>query len=97
MTDQLAGIKKNRTSKLYLILSMVVFIFWLLSRVINVYHFAFVGAIFEILWFPVILLMLILPVLTLISWRNEKFNLCSLHLFALIIIAITTIMIFLFK
>ncbi len=95
MTDQLTANKKNGRSKLYFLLSMIVFFFWLLSRLINVYHFALVGAIFEILWLPVILLTFILPVLTLISWSKEKFNLRSLHIITLTIIAITTLLIIL--
>lgn len=96
MEDQLTATKKNGTSKLYFLLSMIVFIFWLLSRLINVYHFTLVGVVFEILWLPVILLTFALPVLSLISWSKEKFNFQSLHLFTLIIIAITALMIILF-
>lgn len=94
MTDQQTAIKNNKSSKLYFLLSLIVFIFWLLSRVINVYQFALVGAIFEILWLPVILLTFVLPVLSLISWSKEKFILRSLHLLTLFIIVITLLMIF---
>jgi hypothetical protein len=82
----------TKTSLVFSVLSIIVFTFWFLSRIINVYHFPFVGAIFELLWLPVIALTLILPILALIEWRKEKFNFRSFNLYSIIILILTIFM-----
>jgi len=63
-------IKKKKTNmaigKVVMGLTIFVLLFVGLSRLLNIYQFAFVGAIFEILWLPVILLLFILPILSII-------------------------------
>ena len=46
-----------------LYLSILVSIFWICSRFVNVYRFALVGAIFEILWLPMIVMLFFLPLI----------------------------------
>ena len=64
------AIKKKKTNmaigKVVMGLTIFVLLFVGLSRLLNIYQFAFVGAIFEILWLPVILLLFILPILSII-------------------------------
>jgi len=86
MANQSPIFIKTKTSLVFLVLSIIVFTFWFLSRIINVYYFPFVGAIFELLWLPVIALTLLLPILSLIQWRKEKFNFRSFNLYSIIII-----------
>lgn len=95
MTDQMASFIQIRTGKIFLLLSILVLLFWLLSKIINVYHFAFVGAIFEILWFPVIILTFAIPVVALVFWNKEKFSFRSANLYSLLI-AIVAILVMLF-
>ena len=80
---------RRKTSVTMLLLGVLVFIFWLTSRIINVYHFPFVGAIFELLWLPLIALTLVLPVLSFLSWRKEHFSVRSLNLYALLVVILT--------
>ncbi len=75
-----------------LLLSLLIFCFWLMSRKINVYQFPLVGAIFELLWLPVIALTLAVPVLSFLSWRKEYFDMRSLNLYALIVVVLTIVM-----
>lgn len=92
MPDQFTPFKNTRTSKIILLLSIGVFMFWLLSRAINVYDFPVAGAIFEILWLPLIALILALPIFSLIYWIQERFNLRSFYLYALLIAIITILL-----
>jgi len=66
-------------------LTIFVLLFVGLSRLLNIYQFAFVGAIFEILWLPVILLLFILPILSIIYWVQDKFNPKSIYLYSMIL------------
>ena len=84
----------THTSKLPVIvflLSILTAVFWSMGQLINVYHFAVVGAIFEILWLPMIALLVALPILALINWVKEKFNPKSLYLYSVLIILATVI------
>lgn len=88
--------KNKKTSLVLLILSLLVFSFWVLSRIVNVYHFAIGGAIFEILWLPMIALTFILPLLSFLNWKKEKFALRSFNLIS-IIISISVILLVVFE
>jgi amino acid permease len=82
-------IKKKKTNqgigKVVLALNIFVLLFVGLSRLLNVYQVAYVGAMFEILWLPVILLLFILPTLSIINWIQDKFNPKSIYLYSMIL------------
>ena len=50
--------KKSKQSKIVFIASLLTLIICCVWQVVNVYHFAFIGAIFEMLWLPLIALCL---------------------------------------
>ena len=79
----------SRINKLILLLSIIVFLYWFLSRTINVYQYAIVGAIFEILWLPVLVFTFLLPVLVLWLWHKEHFAFRSLNPYSLLISVLT--------
>ena len=83
--------KNLMTGKLLFALSICLFLYWMAGKLINIYHFAFVGAVSEMLWLPMLALLFVLPVLAFIYWAKEKFMMRSLYLFS-ISIFITTIM-----
>lgn len=94
MTNNTPLFLRTKTSSIFLLLSVIVFTFWVLTKIIeNVYHYPVVGAIFEIFWLPVIALTLVVPVLSLIKWRKEKFNLRSLNFYSILIIIFTVLMV----
>ena len=93
MTDGFKTSSKRKTSKIFLLLSLTIFLFWSLGWAVNVYHFPIIGAMFEFLWLPIILLTLILPILTFRYWAKEKFILRSLNFFSLIILLVTGLII----
>jgi threonine/homoserine/homoserine lactone efflux protein len=52
----------TKKPKIVLILSIITSVFWYIGQSFNVYNFAVVGAVFEILWLPMIALVIILPI-----------------------------------
>jgi hypothetical protein len=69
-----------------LFLSLSCFFYWLIeSRVASVYQNAVVGAIYELLWLPMIILLVALPVVSALQWIRQKFSLRSVALYAAVI------------
>ncbi len=72
--------KKNiKAGKVIFILSICVLLFICFASFFDVYHFALVGAMYEILWLPMIAMIFILPVLAFIFWRKDKFRFRSVY------------------
>jgi hypothetical protein len=92
MPEEIIVFKNSRISKIFFLLSVLVFAFWCLGQIINVYRFAVVGAIFEILWLPMLAMLLVLPIMSFIFWVNEKFNLRSFYLFTILIVVMTVLL-----
>ena len=76
------------TGKAIFILSLGVSAFWLLANLVDVYRFALTGAIFELLWLPMIAMLFGLPLLSLFLWFKEKFSIKSHYLHSLLVIAL---------
>ena len=74
-----------------LLLSFFTSLFWILSFVINVYDFAIVGAIFELLWMFAVLLTIALPIVAFIGWMKEKFRLKSSYLVSILMLLLTVL------
>ncbi len=81
--------KNSKNSKIVLILSIFTSGFWYLGQNIDVYRFVLVGAIFEILWLPMLAMLFFLPIISLILLVKEKFNIKSLYLYSILIIIAT--------
>jgi apolipoprotein N-acyltransferase len=85
MEENLTMFRNTRNSKIVLGLSVFTVLFWWLSHVIDVYHFAFVGAIFELLWVFAVGMLFGLPIYALVFWIKERCNPRSLYLVSLLI------------
>ncbi len=85
MTDKTTTFKNSSLSKIFFILSLIVFAFWSVGQIIDVYRYAAVGAIFEILWLFMLLMLFILPIIALVFLIKEKFSFKSLYLYTLIV------------
>lgn len=85
------AISKLNTPKIVFVLSILTSVFWCLGQFVNVYYFAVVGAIFEIVWLPMIALLIVLPILSFIYLVKEKFNLRSLYLYSFLIVLATVL------
>ena len=87
---------KTGTSKIIFILSIIVSLFWFFGQFINVYRFPLVGAIFEIIWFPIVVMTIGLPIMSFIFWVKEKFSLRSFYPYSILIV-VTTILVIVFR
>jgi hypothetical protein len=77
--------KNSLLSKILFILSIIIFVFWLVAQLIDVYRFAVVGAIFESLWLFMLSGLFVLPILSIIFLIKDKFSFRSLYLYTIII------------
>ena len=78
--------KNTVQSKILFLISTLVFLYWLLTRIINVYDSAIVGAIFEFLWLPMLAMLFVLPILSWAFFWKERFNVKSLYLYSVFIV-----------
>lgn len=84
-----------RISRMIFLFTIAAGIFWIVGKSINVYSWPVVGAIFEILWLPSLIILFILPIISFVYWVNEKFKLKSFNLYSLIL-AIVVVLIIMF-
>jgi hypothetical protein len=70
--------KRNRhrilIASLLLVAIILITVFWLTGKNVNVYQASFVGAIFEIIWLPMILFTFILPLVCIYFWSSERWS-----------------------
>lgn len=85
----------RKQSTIILLLSLATLCFWYVGNSIDVYQYAVVGAFFEILWLPMIVLFFVLPILSLFFWIKEKWALKSLYLYSFLT-GILTVLLFFF-
>lgn len=85
MKDNSTDFKNSALSKVLLILNLIVTAFWIVGKTVDIYHFAVVGAIFEILWLGMLLGLFVLPVVSIVFFIREKFSFRSLYLYSLIL------------
>ena len=55
--------KVNMNKKLLLALSISMLLYWLLCKTTDVYKYTILGVLYEILWFPMVATLLVLPIL----------------------------------
>jgi hypothetical protein len=89
MQTELKKMSHSTLSKTLFILSIEVSLFFLIGNLINVYHFSLVGAIYEILWLPNLLLLFSLPLVSLYFLGKEKKKLHSLFFYSIVLMTIS--------
>jgi hypothetical protein len=69
-----ATIKNNKIVPLVFIVSLVVFAFYftVYTQVIDVYKYAVVGAIYELLWLPMLLSLVLVPLVSAIVFVKQE-------------------------
>lgn len=68
---------ESNTNKVYNILLAVfiaAMIVWIVGQNTNVYEYALVGAIYEIVWLPTILVTFLMPVAIIYFWYRDQFK-----------------------
>lgn len=81
--------KNSRDNKVLFVISTLLIIILLLSRVVNVYYFAVTGAIFELINLPLIALLFVMPLYCLYVFWKDRFNLKSLALYSALMLTTT--------
>ena len=76
----------NKGSILVFILSIWFVFYWFFGHFINIYDYKFVGIIYEILWLPMVLMGIVLPIVSLFFIYKERFFLKSFYLYALVMV-----------
>lgn len=66
-------------------LTIIVFIFWIFGRSIDIYKDAVVGAVFEILWLTMLAMLFAIPLVSLFFWSKEKWSLRTVYPFCLVL------------
>ena len=82
MNEHLTPFKNSKTSITVFILSIIASGYWWLAKGIHVYNNAIVGAIFEMLWLPLIGLLFLLPIVSLFLLVKERVNVKSLYIYS---------------
>jgi hypothetical protein len=85
MKENSTPYENSRTSKIVFILSIIASGFWWLAKGINVYSYTIVGAIFEILWLPVLGMLFFLPIISLVLLVKERVHVKSLYICSILI------------
>ena len=85
MAHETTTFKNSRLSKILFVLSIFVLAYWRVGQIINIYRFAVVGAVYEILWLFMLIGLFGLPIIALIFLIKEKFSFSSLYLYTIII------------
>ena len=98
-TKKISGKNSEKNRRILLILSFVVAVYWGAAFFINdVYRFALVGAVYELLWLPMLMILYALPVFAFIFWGKEKFKIRSVYPFVTVLmISLILTLIFLKK
>ncbi len=79
--------------KLLLVLSSSMLLYWLLSKTIDVYQITIIGVLYEIIWLPMLVMFIVLPILNTYSLIKNK-N-CLMSYFGLALNIITLLIVFL--
>ncbi len=87
----------NKGSIVVFILSIWFVFYWFFGHFINIYDYKFVGIIYEILWLPMLLMGIALPVVSLFFWYQNKFNFKTLSFYAFLLVVVTILVLILSK
>ena len=74
------GLHPSGLEKIIFISTLAAAVYWLVSRFIPVYKYPALGAIYELLWLPALLVLFILPIISFLLWAGQKFRLRSWNL-----------------
>ncbi|MEZ4685923.1 MAG: hypothetical protein R3B47_07595 [Bacteroidia bacterium] len=86
---------QSKTSKVIFILSLLTAAYWILAQYVDVYRYSIIGVIFEMAWLIMIAGLFVLPLVSLVLLIKEKFSLKSLYLYALLLLLVAGLVMFL--
>ena len=86
--------RKNLLSKLILPLILLSTSFLLIASNTDVYEYKLTGALFEIAWLPMLLLIFGLPLVAVWFWHKQGYKLRSNYLVCLVLSAVPLVLLF---
>ena len=86
MNNKTGILNHKELDKIVFALSVFVCVFWITAQQFNVYHFAVVGAIYELLSVPILLLFIVLQTVSIIFLVKQKFSFKSLYLYSFLLL-----------
>lgn len=92
MKKKITAFEISGMRKLILFLSITVALFWILVQFVNIYYYAWVGAIFEILWLPFLAMLFIFPILSFILLAKDKFNILSSYWYSMLVTGVAILL-----
>jgi len=95
MTENLNTFHNSINNKRVFVISFFVALFWIIGHTADVYRYAFIGAIYELLSIPMLALIIFLPVISIILFVKDKFNLRSLALYSALLLTPAILLMFL--
>ena len=90
MADNTLSNGNSKTGTIILLINVLFLAVWMVAYNINIYKVAFVGAIYEMIWLPLIICLFALPVVSFTYWKKDSFKIKSKFLY-LIILAVLSI------
>ena len=90
MTDNRLSNGNSKTGYIILVINVLFLAVWIIAYNINVYKLSLVGAIYEMIWLPLIICLFSLPIVSFILWKKDSFKIKSKFLY-LIILAVLSI------
>lgn len=97
MQQRTKGFVHTQTSKVIFALSIAVSLFILAGKTIDVYEFDIVGAIFELLWLPMIVGLIALPIISLFFLIRQGFHFRSFYFYSILLIGLAILVLWLVK
>ena len=94
MADNTLSNGNSKTGTIILVINVLFLTVWIIAYNINVYKVTLVGAIYEMIWLPLIICLFALPVASFIFWRKDSYNIKSkfLYLIVLAVLSITLLL-----
>ncbi len=95
MLENQSSFHNSLNNKRVFVISFFVTLFWIIGNTADVYHFAITGAFFELLWLPMLALIIFLPAISIVLFVKDKFNLRSLALYSILLLTPTILLLLL--
>jgi hypothetical protein len=94
MTDNRLSNGNFKTGTIILVINVLFLAVWMVAYNLNVYKVALVGAIYELIWLPLIICLFTLPIVSFIYWKKDGFKIKSkfLYLIVLSVLSITLLL-----
>ena len=95
MTENQSTFHNSIHNKRVLVISFFAALFWIIGNTIDVYQFAITGAFYELLSFPMLALIIFLPIISIVLVIKDKFNRRSMALYSLLLLTPTILLLLL--